>query len=172
MARVTKQQQINELQQKLHEKDLELSSANSRKADLAEAKHKAEECVKDLRERYNKLYEEGLIGALATREFRTAAEFYHGEAVRLTREITFRGNVREKHDLEYAVVRAILRSNNKLTPENLRRMQERTPGCDLKKLIMVASEFDSEENASGEKKEVKTMEVKVYWSDADGWKKQ
>jgi predicted nuclease with TOPRIM domain len=158
------QDELVDLRTKLAQTTHELREARMRTATLAEEKQKVDEQVAYLTKKYDMLYDDLLVQILDNKELRVAAEFYRKEAVKVLKEIGYRGSKRESHDPEYAVVRALIRSHNELSAENLRKMSERYPKVNLRKLICVAAEF-----SSGEEGAVKPVDVRVWWT-GDAWK--
>lgn len=138
----TKQEEIESLRAQLGHKINELGGEKLKRSELAEKNYKLEDQVQYLKTKYDKLYGEHLIAQMHMSEMKKSADGYAARAAQQLREVVARGAKRAEHDQEYAILREIIHSGNKLSEENLRIMAEKYPKASLRRLAMIADEFD------------------------------
>lgn len=144
MGKKTKQDVIDELNQRITGLEIELGEANSRKADLSEEKTRLEEALQYQKSRYEETFTKYIKGQMDLRSSQAAMAHWYKEAMDLQTTIIARGARRAEHDPEFAIIRELIHSKGNLSSEQVYELVKKHPEADLRRMVTVADEFGLE----------------------------
>lgn len=137
----TKQDAINDLQLKNAALTKDLERSDSRNAELSELRHRLEEQLQAMKEKYETLFEKLAVMRLDYDSLRAAMTHWYTVATDLQRDVIRRGSRRALHDPEFAIIRELIHANGKLDHEQISQLVKTHRDADIRRLSDVAGEF-------------------------------